>query len=137
MPEELKTLLDEGRNLLKIQKAKAEERVAIEGLDPSFAMKKLAFYQCFKCKIPYYGGLRDCAAAIREQEEEEKVPEFKPEDYVCSLCQSFGEGAGKTHCEKHGDRGIMYKCRYCCEVAIWHCFGTTHFCEPCHSHLNY
>ncbi|XP_023247722.1 E3 ubiquitin-protein ligase MYCBP2-like [Copidosoma floridanum] len=24
------------------------------------------------------------------------------------------------------------KCRYCCSVAIFFCFGTTHFCKPCH-----
>jgi len=26
-----------------------------------------------------------------------------------------------------------FKCRFCCSVAVWFCFGTTHFCDPCHS----
>ena len=25
-----------------------------------------------------------------------------------------------------------YKCRYCCSVAVYYCFGTTHFCTKCH-----
>ncbi len=25
-----------------------------------------------------------------------------------------------------------YKCRYCCSVAVFFCFGTTHFCNACH-----
>jgi len=35
-------------------------------------------------------------------------------------------------CDAHGEDFIEFKCRYCCDVARWHCFGTTHFCEPCH-----
>lgn len=23
-------------------------------------------------------------------------------------------------------------CRYCCSVASWYCWGTTHMCDPCH-----
>lgn len=29
----------------------------------SWAIFKLAYYQCFKCKIPYFGGMKDCIAA--------------------------------------------------------------------------
>jgi hypothetical protein len=25
-----------------------------------------------------------------------------------------------------------YKCRFCCNVACWFCWGTTHFCDACH-----
>jgi hypothetical protein len=55
---------------------KALERAKLEGIDkyPEFndpteyfykdmekyAMYKLAYYQCFKCKSPYFGGLKDC-----------------------------------------------------------------------------
>jgi E3 ubiquitin-protein ligase MYCBP2 len=28
---------------------------------------------------------------------------------------------------------MVYKCNFCCAVASWFCFGTTHFCEQCHS----
>ena len=63
-------------------KKKAIERGKHEGLDkdknyndPSYAyykkfeefcLFKLAYYECFKCKLPYFGGLKDCA---RNQEE--------------------------------------------------------------------
>lgn len=35
-------------------------------------------------------------------------------------------------CPKHGTDFLEYKCRYCCTVAVYFCFGTTHFCNPCH-----
>jgi E3 ubiquitin-protein ligase MYCBP2 len=58
---------------------KAVERGKYEGLekdkrleDPNdpyyhnlqkYAMYKLAYYQCFKCKQAYFGGMKDCIAA--------------------------------------------------------------------------
>jgi hypothetical protein len=47
-----------------------DERLAKEG-DPFFgklqelAISKLAFYECFRCKVPYFGGMKDCAEAMR------------------------------------------------------------------------
>jgi hypothetical protein len=35
-------------------------------------------------------------------------------------------------CPKHGTDFLEYKCRYCCSVAVFFCFGTTHFCNACH-----
>ncbi len=35
-------------------------------------------------------------------------------------------------CSKHGTDFLEYKCRYCCSVAVFFCFGTTHFCNACH-----
>ena len=29
----------------------------------AWALFKLAYYQCFKCKVPYFGGMKDCIAA--------------------------------------------------------------------------
>ena len=31
-----------------------------------FAMYKLAYYQCFKCKEAYFGGKKDCIQAQQE-----------------------------------------------------------------------
>lgn len=28
-----------------------------------YAMKRLSYYQCFKCNEPYFGGMKDCEAA--------------------------------------------------------------------------
>lgn len=64
-------------------KKKALERAKFEDLDKdpdlnnpakqfkgdlqSFAMYKLAYYQCFKCKDAYFGGKKDCINAQQEQ----------------------------------------------------------------------
>lgn len=70
--------------------------------------------------------MRDC-----EQEAQiENLP--KPEELKCGLCKALDLHNGKTNCEKHGEDFIEYKCKYCCQFAVWHCWGTTHFCEPCH-----
>lgn len=58
---------------------KSVERAKFEGLEKeprlklvgdiyynnmqAFALYKLAYYQCFKCKVPYFGGMKDCLAA--------------------------------------------------------------------------
>jgi E3 ubiquitin-protein ligase MYCBP2 len=57
---------------------------------------------------------------------------LKPEDFICGSCSALKLGAGMADCPKHGKDFIEFKCRYCCTVALWFCFGTTHFCEPCH-----
>ena len=67
-----------------IQK-EAVERLKIEGIqndkrlsDPNspyyknearFAMDRLAFYMCHKCKKPYFGGMKACEEAGAEMEE--------------------------------------------------------------------
>ena len=35
-------------------------------------------------------------------------------------------------CEAHGNDFLEYKCRYCCSLAVFFCFGNTHFCSKCH-----
>lgn len=57
----------------------AVDRAKVEGLDKDekftdptyayhnkleeYAMYKCAFYMCFKCKDPYFGGLKECDQA--------------------------------------------------------------------------
>jgi E3 ubiquitin-protein ligase MYCBP2 len=43
-----------------------------------------------------------------------------------------GAAYGTTFCKKHQEKFIDFKCRYCCSVALFFCFGTHHFCDPCH-----
>jgi E3 ubiquitin-protein ligase MYCBP2 len=91
--------------------------------DPAgFAMDQYNYYQCHKCKDPYFGGARVCGAAA--------AVEFNPEDLTCPKCLPLS--AGVTDCPKHGKDYIEYKCRFCCSIAIFFCFGTTHFCDACH-----
>ena len=52
---------------------------------------------------------------------------------MCQECLLKDLGAGQDKCEKHGKNHIDWKCQYCCSVALFHCFGTNYFCEPCHT----
>lgn len=78
------------------------------------ALTKVNFYTCFQCKSAYYGGKVECG-----------VPplEVAASEYICGGC---------IGCKKHGDRDLIYKCKFCCSIATFFCFGNTHFCEPCH-----
>lgn len=53
-----------------------------------YALFKLAYYQCFKCKCAYFGGMKDCLRAQQEGQE------YKPEELVCSKCAAVSVGAG-------------------------------------------
>merc|ERR1712232_233399 len=55
--------------------------------------------------------------------------DFKPEELVCAGCS---DASGKDTCPKHGQEYIEYRCRFCCNVAVFYCWGNTHFCDPCH-----
>jgi len=91
--------------------------------DPTgFAMKKYAYYSCYKCGDPYYGGEAACLAAGGDSN-------FDPSELMCPSCSPLLV----EDCPKHGKDYIEFKCRYCCSIAVWFCFGTTHFCEACHN----
>jgi len=90
--------------------------------DPlGFALHKFAYYLCYKCSKPYYGGDYECAAAAPVK--------FDPSEMMCAGCSPIQS----EDCPTHGKDYLQFKCRFCCSVAIWFCFGTTHFCEPCHN----
>ena len=55
-----------------------------------FAMFKCAFYQCHKCKKPYFGGLMDCGA------QDDRV--VNREDLICGACAAEMTGAGFKSC---------------------------------------
>eukprot|EP00922_Rhytidocystis_sp_ex-Travisia-forbesii_P066311 GHVS01098435.1.p1 GENE.GHVS01098435.1~~GHVS01098435.1.p1 ORF type:complete len:485 (+),score=117.49 GHVS01098435.1:164-1618(+) len=83
------------------------------------AMTQLTFYMCSSCLEPFYGGHRECA--------DNRPSSTTAELPVCCRCSS------NSTCKKHGNGGINFKCRFCCNVASWFCFGTTHYCTSCHS----
>lgn len=91
-----------------------------------YALKRLSYYQCFKCNEPYFGGMKDCEAAQNDYQN------FKKEDLVCGKCAAVSVGGGVKNCKTHGMDFIEYKCKFCCSIAQWFCWGNTHFCEPCH-----
>lgn len=120
------------RELYGEVRKKALMRLSYDGLESqggktederaAFALDKYAYYPCFKCKKPYFGGLRACQDAMLGDE-------FNPADLVCPMCV---EGPAMQECPRHGTDFLEYKCRFCCSVAVFFCFGTTHFCNPCH-----
>ncbi|KAL1131023.1 hypothetical protein AAG570_012261 [Ranatra chinensis] len=116
------------RELMEDVKRKALMRLEYEGLDKgrpdpaSYAMDRYAYYVCFKCKKAYYGGEARCDAELGSGD-------FDPAELVCGACSDVSRA---QMCPKHGTDFLEYKCRYCCSVAVFFCFGTTHFCNACH-----
>ncbi|XP_031781072.1 E3 ubiquitin-protein ligase MYCBP2 isoform X6 [Nasonia vitripennis] len=91
--------------------------------DPAaYAMDRYAYYVCYKCQKAYYGGEARCDA-------QQGGESFDPTELVCGGCSDV---ARAQMCPKHGTDFLEYKCRFCCSVAVFFCFGTTHFCKPCH-----
>ncbi|XP_058807986.1 E3 ubiquitin-protein ligase MYCBP2-like [Phymastichus coffea] len=91
--------------------------------DPAtYAMDRYAYYVCYKCQKAYYGGEARCDVQPAGEA-------FDPTELVCGGCSDV---ARAQMCPKHGTDFLEYKCRYCCSVAVFFCFGTTHFCKPCH-----
>ncbi|KAK6172343.1 hypothetical protein SNE40_016020 [Patella caerulea] len=135
----LKELLDPIRELFDDVKRKALMRLEYEGLhkaeaittpgarfykDPAgFSMDRYAYYVCYKCKKAYYGGEARC------DEQAGGGEDYDPKELVCGGCSDV---ASAQMCPKHGTDFLEYKCRYCCSVAVFFCFGTTHFCNACH-----
>eukprot|EP01096_Ripella_sp_DP13-Kostka_P008906 TRINITY_DN334_c2_g1_i2.p1 TRINITY_DN334_c2_g1~~TRINITY_DN334_c2_g1_i2.p1 ORF type:complete len:576 (-),score=233.13 TRINITY_DN334_c2_g1_i2:131-1768(-) len=79
--------------------------------------EKVNFFDCHKCHSLYYGGKKDCG-------QRDEINLLPASEFVCEGCRG---------CPKHGLEHTAFKCRHCCSVATWFCFGHTHFCEPCHS----
>ncbi|XP_033112056.1 E3 ubiquitin-protein ligase MYCBP2-like [Anneissia japonica] len=133
----LEAMLEPIRTLQQDVKRKALMRLEYEGLnkceaitmpgarfyqDPAgFAINRYAYYVCFKCKKAYYGGEARC--------DQGGVQEYDPAELVCGGCSDVSRA---QMCPKHGTDFLEYKCRYCCSVAVFFCFGTTHFCNACH-----
>jgi len=67
--------------------------------------------------------------SILKYKQGNKSNDFNPKDLICAKCCDIPI----KKCPKHGMDYIEFKCRYCCNVAQWFCFGNTHFCEPCHN----
>ncbi|XP_041987793.1 E3 ubiquitin-protein ligase highwire [Aricia agestis] len=128
----LEELLAPIRRLREEVRRKALMRLEYEGLaggtrartlpDPAtYAMERYAYYVCHKCGKAYFGGLARCEA--------ESSGWWEPAELVCGACSDV---AGARTCPKHGADFLEYKCRYCCSVAVFFCFGTSHFCNACH-----
>lgn len=77
-------------------------------------MRCVCFCVCSSQKF-YFGGRRDC--------EQNAAAEVRPEnEFVCYGCADLKSVACKNpdHSEFQ-----LWKCRFCCNPAVWFCFGTT------------
>jgi len=86
-------LIDEADELEQRVKNKAIDRAKAEGLDKDprledpgdvyyqrfedYVMDKMSFFQCYECRQPYFGGLRECG------DNAEADGNFKKEDLLC------------------------------------------------------
>jgi hypothetical protein len=112
-----------------LEKDAAIVRGRFKGDAVGFAMNRYAYYECHKCKLPYFGGQAQCAGGPGENEE----GQFDEKLLICSSCASGGqEQTAETNCRIHGKDFIEFKCKFCCSIATWFCWGTTHLCEQCH-----
>eukprot|EP00455_Lapot_gusevi_P048814 TRINITY_DN6810_c0_g1_i4.p1 TRINITY_DN6810_c0_g1~~TRINITY_DN6810_c0_g1_i4.p1 ORF type:complete len:216 (+),score=47.06 TRINITY_DN6810_c0_g1_i4:33-650(+) len=90
------------------------------GKPEEFAMHRYVFFPCFACHKPFFGGAYECQAA--------NVVVNK-HDLRCSDCSLVSQET----CATHGTEWLSFKCRFCCQLAVWHCWDLVHFCEPCHN----
>jgi len=87
-----------------------------------YAMLRAAYFMCYQCKQPYFGGENVC---------EEERAAYDPQELLCGWCST--QGPDSQPCNKHGPEFLEYKCRYCCAPSVFFCWGTSHFCESCHN----
>ncbi|KAG2454545.1 hypothetical protein HYH02_000390 [Chlamydomonas schloesseri] len=113
-----------------------------DGRPADFALERLLFYKCSKCAKPYFGGARACGTQAHAEDEQQQQQAdgagagggagrggHRADELVCGDCCAQAAG---TNCPKHGTAYIEWKCRYCCSLATWFCFGSTHMCNTCH-----
>ena len=77
----------------------------------------------------YYGGEARCEEGLAAEGGAGGGESFNPSELVCGGCSDVSRA---QMCPRHGADYLEYKCRYCCSVAVFFCFGTTHFCNACH-----
>lgn len=138
----LQPLLEPLRRLHSSLESKAALRASMEGLDKDadvanpggrfhgklkeYALAKLAYVLCENCGDPFFAGRVECNAAL-----EEGVGRAAGADKrLCSSCVLPPPGV--SACPHHGTTHLEYKCKWCCNPAVWFCHGHTHYCDPCH-----
>eukprot|EP00494_Astrolonche_serrata_P033191 UN33460 len=84
--------------------AKDEDFMKYDGTILQYALHRYAFYKCYHCGDPYFGGLKDCARDI----EDDKIDRS---NMLCSKCAKPTESFNK--CKVHDDKYLLWKCKYC------------------------
>lgn len=145
---DIQDLITQNKKLYDKISKMALERLKFEGLDKderltnpnskwyhnelSYALNRITYYMCYECKEPYFAGLRECGDGPNVNQNDPNK-EYDPKHCVCSKHANIFGVAGVTDCKTHGKEFIEYKCKFCCKIASWFCWGTTHFCDDCHA----
>lgn len=102
-------------------------RKATEEETRAQAEQDMVVYICADCDTPYCAGRVECAAGV----EGPAIADLRCQDCEWER-QNFRKGFGHR-CMLHGPESAIFKCDYCCELAVWDCGeGLGHFCERCH-----
>ncbi|CAG9534611.1 unnamed protein product [Cercopithifilaria johnstoni] len=107
--------------LLK-SRATTSESSELQSNPDEYAMERYMYVLCFKCGKAYFGGESRCQQELDNSQ-------YNPEELICGGCSDV---VGAQICGRHGVDFLEFKCRFCCSVAVYFCFGTTHFCTGCH-----
>eukprot|EP00927_Polykrikos_kofoidii_P044251 TRINITY_DN38268_c0_g1_i1.p1 TRINITY_DN38268_c0_g1~~TRINITY_DN38268_c0_g1_i1.p1 ORF type:complete len:625 (-),score=86.04 TRINITY_DN38268_c0_g1_i1:55-1929(-) len=118
---------------------------AFEGRLRDYAFTLYSYHLCEECKQPYFGGERRCdvdaaAPAPQSPRSPRRVNGVGGEGggdrnransrRLCGGCGA--RKAGKVCPAGHDASFVEWKCRFCCSLAVWFCWGTTHMCDRCH-----
>jgi len=106
---------------------------AYEGRPRAYAMRVYSYYLCGECNAPYFGGERRCEAQAGPAAQVGRGGDAggdPGERRVCGGCAALRSGVKCT--AGHDPSFVEWKCKYCCSVASWFCWGTTHMCDRCH-----
>jgi len=145
--DDIQKMINENKILYEQIKEMSLKRLKLEGLDKGpiltdpnsrwygkeveYALNRLTFCLCYICKKPYFVARRECRMDPG-MDFDDPNRGFRPEDLICSKCRNLKDAKDLVSCPKHGREYIEYKCKFCCKVASWFCWGTTHFCDDCH-----
>lgn len=117
---DIQDMLDRDKELYDTIQKKCIERMKFEGIDKDprlttkgdpyfgkpleYGLHKIAYYMCYKCKKPYFAGLRDCRGgpADNDQNENNANKDYDPTHLICGGCVDLSGVAGETNCKKHG-----------------------------------
>jgi len=103
---------------------------AFDGRPREYALTLYRYYQCEVCRKPYFGGERRCEGADMGDLQGGAIDLEITARRLCGGCAALE--AGKSCPLGHDQSFIEWKCRFCCSVAVWFCWGTTHLCDRCH-----
>jgi len=114
---------------IKVDNLEQNESVAgadapYKGKPLEYALHSYTFYFCGQCDEPFFGGAAACAETVSGERE------IAPSERVCSSC----DARGGAPCDLVDHRkAYIWKCRFCCSIATFVCYGGVHVCEACHS----